>query len=56
MTTRGGKRTGAGRKPAPTHMKRVNITLTNEQIDWLKKTGNASETLRKLIDTQIKPA
>lgn len=30
--------------------KRINIYLSLEQIEWLKSTGNMSQTLQKLIE------
>lgn len=46
--TRGGKRAGAGRPPLK--VRRVDITLTDAQIDWLKRQGNASKVIRELIN------
>lgn len=51
--TRGGKRPGAGRPSL--QVKRVDITLTLEQIEWLKKQGNASETIRKMLEEKMEP-
>lgn len=49
--TRGGKRAGAGRPPLK--VRRVDITLTDAQIDWLKSQGNASETIRKMVEDKM---
>ena len=51
LADHGGKRKGAGRPPLS--VKRIYITLTAEQIDWLKRQGNASATIRKLITTAM---
>ena len=49
--TRGGKRPGAGRPSL--QVKRVDITLTENQIAWLKKRDNASETIRKMLEEKM---
>ncbi|MHB8961972.1 MAG: hypothetical protein ACYC5K_02345 [Saccharofermentanales bacterium] len=52
MTTHGGKRKGAGRPPLKVN--RFYITLTSDQIEWLKAQGNASRTIRTLIEKELK--
>ena len=49
--THGGKRPGSGRKPANTKEPsvKVSVRLLRSQWEWLSRDGNASETLRKLI-------
>lgn len=45
---KGGKREGAGRPSLD--IQRIYITLRRNQIAWLRAQGNASETVRGLID------
>ncbi len=44
---RGGKREGAGRKPAPEGTVKVpyNTKLTPEVVEYLRQCGNAAETI-----------
>jgi hypothetical protein len=51
----GGKREGAGRKPAPNRYKQIQISLTDEQIAWLDaQKVSRGETIRALIQAQMK--
>jgi hypothetical protein len=53
--THGGRREGAGRKPKDKARKeRVTVTLPPDQIEWLRQQGNASETVRRLIEREVK--
>lgn len=55
--THGGKRKGAGRKPAAGTVRQVTlgITVTPEQKAWLKSSaGGASATVRGLIDAAMR--
>lgn len=53
----GGKRSGAGRKPAPEPAKKIvmSLRLTPEQKAWLDRQGArcAARTIRALIDAAI---
>ena len=51
MTKHGGKRQGAGRPPL--NVQKLNITLPQEQIDWLKATGNASDKIRSIVEDKM---
>ena len=46
-----GQGQGAGRPSL--QVKRVDITLTENQIAWLKKRDNASETIRKMLEEKM---
>jgi len=47
----GGKRPGAGRKSAPEPIVRKTITLTQPQVNYLRRLDtNLSRAIRKLID------
>ncbi len=49
--TRGGKRAGAGRKPAPKPLERHTITLFQSQVDYLRTlNANLSQAIRVLIE------
>jgi len=49
--TRGGKRKGAGRKPAPAGTAKVayGTKLTPEVVEYLKSLGNAAVTLDETV-------
>lgn len=53
---RGRQGEGGGRpqKPLEEKKQRVTLTLPPEQIEYLKSTGNASETVRNLIAQAMK--
>jgi hypothetical protein len=47
----GGKRAGAGRKPAPESIERHTVTLFKSQADYLRSLdANLSKAIRALID------
>jgi hypothetical protein len=53
MSPRGGKRTGAGRKPiGKKRLRRMTVSLSDEHIDFLTilGNGNLSAGIRTLID------
>jgi len=51
ISKRGGKRKGAGRKPAPEHLKRERITirLPNELIWWLRERKQQGRTIEEAL-------
>lgn len=51
----GGKRPGSGRKPVSTTepIVRVRATLLRSQWEWLTRSGNASQTIRTLVQKEI---
>ena len=55
-TQHGGKRHGSGRKPlfAEERLVRVRVSLTAAQWQWLRRRGNASAEIRRLIDERRK--
>lgn len=52
---RGRQGEGGGRPTKPTGERKqsISITLPPDYIVWLKKDGNASETVRKLIEKAV---
>ena len=50
----GGKREGAGRKPGPSPLQRVTVTLPSEMVANLKARGggNLSKGIRRLYQDQ----
>lgn len=51
----GGQRNGAGRPPkSKTKKVPITITLPPEHVEWLDLHENRSETIRHLIDKEIK--
>lgn len=51
MTPSGGKREGAGRKPAPEKGKRVNLYLAADNVEWWDRTpeGDKSDLVNQAI-------
>ncbi len=42
-----------GRPPTGAALHRLSVRLTQEQLDWLRAQGNASETVRGLVEAAM---
>ena len=52
--THGGRRKGAGRKPAPEPVERHTITLLKSQVKYLRSVDpNLSRAIRKLLGSKL---
>ena len=54
--TRGGRRKGAGRKPAPDKKIKYSTRLRPDHIEWLKDNKPAARHIEKALDEYIKLA
>lgn len=53
--TRGGRRAGAGRKPAPEPLERHTITFFKSHADYLRRVDtNLSKAIRKVLTAKVR--